>query len=294
MDTSHSCLCCGRPAQWYQKTVGTNAANRDIVSNSVYACDVCKDELQRAAADLRKRNWAILSLWVTCLGLSIFYLPVLGHILFPLAPFLLGAAIWISNNLFSPEILKSAQRHIEEGNVASVTFSELGEKWRKTGSAAQSAGCSRCGYSVVTHEFEIEGSSYTASEGVIQKTDIYATQKISVPLCEYCAIDLTVCLYRARWLKIFGALTIAAVVVGYCAKYLGYALSWNLLQSMVIPFLFVVVIAYQLMIVISYYALEYPWVNRTEARNYLGVEGFDRSVVKIKTGPIRKELEKKI
>ncbi|HEY3325390.1 MAG TPA: hypothetical protein VGP72_33370 [Planctomycetota bacterium] len=298
MEMTPGCMFCARPALYQQGIIGTAKAKNahEVHRTLVYSCESCKADLEVAAAAVMRRKWILLAAWVVLVvGLFLISPIVLDLMLLPSLLFL-----WIAHVawgwMFNPPILKDAQKKIQSSaDGLQISFAELGGRWRKIGVQGHSANCTRCGISKVTHQFQAIGQSQTATEGVIEKKNIYAQMKVEAPLCEMCAEGLRRCMNHALLLKACGALLIAMGVVAYGVRaFGGFQAStsgeWAYgLLLMSVPFGIVALVAFALMSVVSYYTIEYPWIAMTEVRELLGAEGFDASTVKIAGRPRRIE-----
>lgn len=291
MAEARTCIFCSAPASYYQSVVGTHKDSEKetgIVQTRIFACEECKNEMQRAAGSIRKRNHVFLGAWALQLACTVVIAPFLVPLTLPISLLLLVLTIALANWIFAPKIFKSASRLVAEAGTGSkVDFGDLGEKWRAVDSEAPEAGCSRCRSTSLTHQFEIVGMRHTKTEGTVHKTDVYATVRYKVPLCIECADSLERCLDSARLLRIAGASLIVGLIVYSTGNYFGVQWgAWATWADMDLraPLILVPIIAFLFMIalaitrVITIYTLENPWLNKTDAFQQLSAEGFDGGV----------------
>jgi hypothetical protein len=293
--TEPKCFYCQSTATHYQGIVGIakDSAGGDVRQVRVYVCRHCKEELEHAVESQTRRNGMIVLVWAAC-GVGAFVLsPILLKILLPLAVVALAIAVGLASWICTPRILRDARARIISQYGKAIRFSDIGERWRELSSDGHPESCTRCGAQDVTHRFDAEGLSYTHSEGTIEKKDVYARLKVPALLCRKCADGLR---RRMRWglaTKIAGASGFAVLAIIYGAHFLG-AEAPNTLgdcaaASMyaIVPFAIVFAVTYAIMSVVVYYFIEHPWLSKTEIRQHLGAQGFDRSTVKIAGWPAR-------
>lgn len=159
-----------------------------------------------------------------------------------------------------------------------------------TSSAPQQ--CVQCGFHSPEYYCTVAAFKFIKTTGPLGGQRHYLKTQVEVPLCHPCSSALRRMLATQRIIVIFGAALSGMYLTYKAQRYMdplwSFTFTWDTVLDSLIPFSVAATLSGALLVVLTHWLFQWPWLRCTGIHNWLVNSGRATSGVKITRGPRRR------